>query len=102
MKNEPKKILIVEDESAIRDMITYALAREFKLYNAKDVNEARKKIAEAMPDLILLDWMLPGKSGIDFILSRQEKDGSFGITNPSRSNNYRHGVLVSIMALSMV
>lgn len=40
--------------------------------------------------------------GIDYILSRQEKDGSFGITNPGRPNNYRHGTLVSIMALSMV
>ena len=39
--------------------------------------------------------------GIGYIISRQEKDGSFGITNPGRENIYRHGILVSIMALSM-
>jgi len=39
--------------------------------------------------------------GVDFIISSQEEDGSFGITNPSRQNVYRHGILVSIMALSM-
>lgn len=40
--------------------------------------------------------------GIAFILSKQEENGTFGITNPSLSNLYRHGVLVSMMALSMI
>jgi len=39
--------------------------------------------------------------GINYIISRQEKDGSFGLTNPGRSNMYRHGILVTIMALTM-
>ncbi|MGA1864789.1 MAG: DUF6895 family protein [bacterium] len=42
------------------------------------------------------------QQGVEFILSRQEDNGSFGITNPTLPNIYRHGVLVSIMALSMV
>ncbi|MEW5802006.1 MAG: hypothetical protein AB1847_07865 [bacterium] len=41
------------------------------------------------------------EQGIDYIISRQEKDGSFGVTNPGRSNVYRHGILVSIMALTL-
>ncbi len=39
--------------------------------------------------------------GINYILSRQEEDGSFGVTNPGRKNIRRHGVLVSIMALAI-
>lgn len=39
--------------------------------------------------------------GINYVISRQEKDGSFGLTNPGRANMYRHGILVSIMALTM-
>ncbi|MGA1863775.1 MAG: DUF6895 family protein [bacterium] len=38
--------------------------------------------------------------GIEFIISSQQKDGSFGVTNPGRPNVYRHGILVSIIALS--
>lgn len=41
------------------------------------------------------------QTGIEFIVSNQKNDGTFGITNPSRPNIYRHGVLGSIMALSM-
>jgi len=39
--------------------------------------------------------------GLNYLVSRQEKDGSFGETNPGRANIYRHGILVSIMALTM-
>ncbi len=63
------KILIVEDEAAIRDMVRFALEdSEFILIEAEDVVEARKKIFNASPDLILLDWMLPGMSGINFVI----------------------------------
>jgi hypothetical protein len=41
------------------------------------------------------------QGGIEFIISNQEDNGTFGITNPSRSNIYRHGILMSMMALSM-
>jgi len=40
--------------------------------------------------------------GIEFTLSNQQGDGSFGVTNPARPNVFRHGVLVSTMALTMV
>lgn len=42
------------------------------------------------------------EQGIEFILSHQEDNGTFGITNPSLPNIYRHGILVSMMALSML
>ncbi|HWS76935.1 MAG TPA: phosphate regulon transcriptional regulator PhoB [Thermomonas sp.] len=61
-----KRILIVEDEPAIRDMVAYALRKgDFEPMLAGDAREAQAAIAECVPDLILLDWMLPGTSGLE-------------------------------------
>ncbi|MBV8063663.1 MAG: phosphate regulon transcriptional regulator PhoB [Nevskia sp.] len=70
-----KRILVVEDEAPIRDMLRFALERaEFRISLAGDVPEARLRIAESRPDLILLDWMMPGVSGIEF--TRELKAGA--------------------------
>jgi two-component system, OmpR family, phosphate regulon response regulator PhoB len=62
-----KHILIVEDEAAIREMIALALSRSgMRAEHAPDVRSAQEAIARKVPDLILLDWMLPGVSGIDY------------------------------------
>ena len=61
------KILIIEDEEAIRDMLGYALMKEgFNCDEAANVEQARTTIEANRPSLILLDWMLPGMSGIDY------------------------------------
>ncbi|WP_100623247.1 response regulator [Candidatus Coxiella mudrowiae] len=60
-------LLIIEDEAAIRDMIRFSLLTEFGLIDAEDIIKAKKQLENQLPDLILLDWMLPGKSGIEFI-----------------------------------
>ena len=61
-----KHILIVDDEPAIRDMIAFALRKgEYAPVHAGDAREAQAAIADKVPDLILLDWMLPGTSGLD-------------------------------------
>lgn len=68
-----KLILTVEDESSIREMLRFALQRaEFRVAEAADAQAARLKIAEARPDLILMDWMLPGVSGVE--LARELKN----------------------------
>jgi len=71
----PGNILIVEDEQAIREMVCLALNQAgFDCREAADTNEAQNRILEAVPDLILLDWMLPGASGIDYARKlRREK-----------------------------
>lgn len=62
-----KQILVVEDEASIRDMLRFALERaEFRLTLAANAQEARLRIAESRPDLILLDWMMPGLSGVEY------------------------------------
>lgn len=62
-----RKILVVEDEKAIRDMLRFALERaDFLIDEAEDVASANDYLAESRPDLILLDWMLPKISGLEF------------------------------------
>lgn len=62
------RILVVEDEDAIRDMIKFAFSNSgFSLLEAETVEEAKTLMADDIPSLILLDWMLPGQSGISFI-----------------------------------
>lgn len=60
-------ILLVEDESAIRNMLRLSIEREgFCLLEAENTTEAFQHIQSEKPSLILLDWMLPGQSGVDF------------------------------------
>ncbi|NCW22437.1 MAG: response regulator, partial [Gammaproteobacteria bacterium] len=62
-----KQILVVEDEKPIRDMIGFALRRAgFEVREAVDVRAARAELANRRPDLLLMDWMLPEMSGIEF------------------------------------
>ncbi|BAP57331.1 chemotaxis protein CheY [Thioploca ingrica] len=65
-------ILIVEDELAIREMLRLALKRAgFTVEEAADVRQAHDFMSKRLPELIILDWMLPGISGIE--LARQLK-----------------------------
>ena len=69
-----KRILIVDDEPAIRDMVAFALRKgEYEPIHAGDAREAQNAIADRVPDLILLDWMLPGTSGLE-LARRWRKD----------------------------
>ena len=60
-------ILVVDDDPAIREMVRLALMRAgHEVQEAGSVLEARESISNRIPDLMLLDWMLPGQSGFDF------------------------------------
>jgi two-component system phosphate regulon response regulator PhoB len=71
----PGRILIVEDEQAIREMVCLALSQAgFDCLQAADAGEAQQRLLEGLPDLVLLDWMLPGMSGLDYARKlRREK-----------------------------
>jgi len=61
------QILIVDDEPAIRQMLQFTLSAEgFDCHEAGSADEAAGALAAQVPDLILLDWMLPGVSGLDY------------------------------------
>ncbi len=63
-----KTILIVDDESSIRDMLKVALdMADFDCLEAKNAQEAQICIADNTPDLVLLDWMMPEVSGLELL-----------------------------------
>jgi two-component system phosphate regulon response regulator PhoB len=62
-----ESILVVEDEAAIRQMLSFTLrGAGYDCEDVGDVDAAQSVLAKGVPSLILLDWMLPGVSGIDF------------------------------------
>ena len=69
------RVLVVEDEPAIAELIAINLKHHgYEVLLAESSKEADLVIKEHLPDLLLLDWMLPGQSGIDFAKQvRQEK-----------------------------
>ena len=71
---EPKKtILIVEDDKFLRELISRKLSGEgFDALEAVDGEEGIKKIKEGKPDLVLLDLILPGIDGFEFLAKARE------------------------------
>jgi len=67
-----KRVLVVEDERPIREMLAFNLGRAgYDVQPAADGREARAAIADQFPDIVLMDWMLPDISGLE--LTRQLK-----------------------------
>ena len=66
MESKGKKILIADDEPDILEVIQYNLVREgYEVITAKDGDEAIRKAKSTHPDLIILDIMMPKKSGVE-------------------------------------
>ncbi|MCR8922895.1 phosphate regulon transcriptional regulator PhoB [Dasania sp. GY-MA-18] len=77
-----KTILVVDDEMAIREMIVMALEMAgLNCLEASNIQDAHSLVIDKNPDLILLDWMLPGGSGIEFLrrLRRDELTASMPV-----------------------
>ncbi|MDV6315696.1 phosphate regulon transcriptional regulator PhoB [Idiomarina sp. HP20-50] len=71
-----RRILIVEDEAPIREMLSFVMEQHgYQAVEANDFDAAVNKIAEPYPDMVLLDWMLPGGSGIQ--LAKKIKSDDF-------------------------
>jgi two-component system phosphate regulon response regulator PhoB len=63
----PSNILVIEDEPAIAELISVNLQHAgFHPVRAYNAEQARNLVNDVLPDLVLLDWMLPGKSGVTF------------------------------------
>lgn len=72
-----ESILIVEDDVAIREMVASTLrGAEYDVEECSDSESALKKIGDQLPDMILLDWMLPGQSGIEFARRLKREDAT--------------------------
>ncbi|MCG6976658.1 MAG: phosphate regulon transcriptional regulator PhoB [Acidiferrobacterales bacterium] len=72
-----KTILTVEDERPIREMVRMSLEKAgFDVLEAEDGEQAMVTIADHRPDLVLVDWMLPGMSGIDLARRLKQDDAT--------------------------
>ncbi len=66
MEVKQKKILIADDEPDILEIVSYNLGKEgYEIYTAKDGNEAIERAKQLQPDLIILDIMMPKKTGVE-------------------------------------
>ena len=78
----PAQILVIEDEPSIREMLRFALERDgHEVHEAGSSAAARAVLADRDIDLALLDWMLPGGSGLEFLraLRREERSRSLPV-----------------------
>lgn len=74
MSKQQPTVLVVDDEVAIREMIQFALEKaDLPVETAANAQEALVRISENRPDIILLDWMMPGVSGLE-LTRRLRKD----------------------------
>ena len=68
-------ILIVEDEPAIQELVAYTCSSNgYSVRRAESVSAARVAIGQQLPDLVLLDWMLPDRPGIDLLKDLRAED----------------------------
>jgi two-component system phosphate regulon response regulator PhoB len=80
MSSDHPKVLLVEDEPAQREVLSYNLQSEgFDVVAAADGDEAMLLVDEEAPDIIVLDWMLPGISGIEICRRLKSKSQTRGI-----------------------
>jgi two-component system phosphate regulon response regulator PhoB len=77
-----QRILIIEDEPALVEMLRYNLEKEgFDIATAPDGEDGLAAVADAKPDLILLDWMLPHVSGLEICRQLRRGDETRNIPN---------------------
>ncbi|MHB0775076.1 phosphate regulon transcriptional regulator PhoB [Halomonas sp. WWR20] len=72
-----KTVLIVDDEAAIREMIAVALEMaDYRVLEADNAQSAHAAVVDHQPDLVLLDWMMPGTSGIELARRLKREDAT--------------------------
>ena len=71
-----RTVLVVEDDNDIREMLVFSLQRAgYSVIEAEDAEQALEKLGSILPDIILVDWMLPGMEGQEICRRvREESD----------------------------
>jgi two-component system, OmpR family, phosphate regulon response regulator PhoB len=73
----PPRILVVEDEAALSLLLSYNLEAEgFVVERVERGDEAELRLVESPPDLVILDWMLPGVSGLEICRRMRARDAT--------------------------
>jgi two-component system phosphate regulon response regulator PhoB len=97
-----KRVLIVDDEAPIREMIAVALEMAgYECIEAENAQQAHAAVLDHKPDMVLLDWMMPGTNGIDFArrLRRDEVTSNIPIimlTAKAEEDNKIQGLEVGV------
>jgi len=95
-----QKVLVVDDESGIRDMLKLALeSAGFECVEAGNIVDAHQKIVHDTPDIVLLDWMLPGGTGIELLRRLKKEEATqhvpvIMLTAKAHEDNVIHGLEV--------
>ncbi|GEK73851.1 MULTISPECIES: phosphate regulon transcriptional regulator PhoB [Halomonas] len=72
-----KTVLIVDDEAPIREMIAVALEMaDYRVLEADNAQSAHAMVVDHQPDLVLLDWMMPGTSGVELARRLKREEGT--------------------------
>lgn len=73
-------ILVVEDEPAIQELVSYTCTSNgFAVRRADSVGAAQEAIRDELPDLVILDWMLPDRGGIELLRDLRNEDRTRGV-----------------------
>jgi two-component system phosphate regulon response regulator PhoB len=71
------RILVVEDETSLATLLVYNLEAEgYQVEHVDNGDEAELRLAESPPDLVILDWMLPGVSGLEICRRLRARDSA--------------------------
>ena len=61
-------VLVIEDEQEVREMLNFSLSRSgFNVWETASAEEALRRLDGPLPSLVIIDWMLPGMNGVDFV-----------------------------------
>jgi CheY-like chemotaxis protein len=83
-----ESVLVVDDDPLVRDLLVQFLSlRGYRTLGVKDGYEALRVVEEAAPDLLLLDMVMPGLSGIDVLKTLREKEYAGGVIIMTGSHN---------------
>lgn len=73
-------ILVVEDEPAIQELVSFSCSSSgFRVRRAESVGAAQNAIREELPDLVILDWMLPDRAGIELLRDLRGSERTRGL-----------------------
>ena len=92
MQENRKRVLVVDDEPSIRDSLSLLLKSSFEVSTAKDGNEALQSVDEGVPDLILLDVMMPHLDGLETLKRIREKNIEIPVVMLTATNTVRTAV----------
>ena len=91
------RILVVDDDAAVRDLVRNSLAgNAYEIEEAVDGEDGLRRFAAVQPDLVVLDWQMPGMSAPEVLTQLKKRDPRVPVVLLTASLQARHGALAGI------